>query len=207
VNLDTIKEKVGPLPIWAWGVIVGVILLGVYYLFQRNKTLKSNSGVVTPDVYTGADSSLGYTVPAGNQSSVITETVETNQSWITKAVRYLSEQGYNSADAQVWLQQYVSGIPIVGDKAKAAIQEALDRFGTAPDTSAGVPTFVTAPPPEEPYATTVRQAYNTFLKRDPTDNEIKMWSDKLESGGMTVAEFDTYVRNSQEAQRVRTNAN
>lgn len=160
--IENLKSKLGPLPIWAWGVIVGVAGLLGYYLFNRNKDIKSTANTVTPDVYAGADSGLGLAYPSGQVTSVISDGVETNQSWIAKSVRYLSEQGYNSADAQAWLQSYVSGIPIVGARAKAAVQEALDRFGTAPDTSAGIPTFV--PDPAEPSTPTTTNG-RTLTKR------------------------------------------
>lgn len=147
MNFDTIKEKVGPLPIWVWGVIVGAIGLLIYYIYRSGKQ-KVNNTVVPQPGYSSAADSLGLVTPSGSVGSVITQTVETNQSWLQKAVSYLSGQGYNSADAAVWVQSYLTGIPIVGSKGKTAIQDALDRFGTPPDTSFGVPTFVADAPVE-----------------------------------------------------------
>jgi hypothetical protein len=50
VNL---QKKVGPLPVWAWGLILGI---GVYYLYRRNKqnqqattATTSNPGVLDPN--------------------------------------------------------------------------------------------------------------------------------------------------------------
>jgi hypothetical protein len=151
MDLETLKQKWGPLPVWGWGVLGGLaVLIGVYF-YNRERSLKSNDGTVSQDVYSGADAALGS---GAVSNSVIPTDIETNQTWLIKSVNYLSDQGVNSADAMVWLQSLLSGIPIVGSDAKKAVQDAIDRFGTPPDLSYGVPTFVeeaTTPPTTAKY--------------------------------------------------------
>lgn len=168
MDLSTIKEKLGPLPIWAWGVIVGVILLLAYYIYNREKTLKTNTATVAQDTYSSAADGLGQTSPPGVVTSAVDD-VETNQTWLTKAVNYLSTQGFDSADATVALQSLLSGVPVVGDKAKTMVTEALDRFGVPPDLSAGIPTFVPDPTPTAGTA-------NTYYARDATATDAEIQS-------------------------------
>jgi len=146
MNFDTIKEKVGPLPIWAWGVIVGAVGLLVFYVVKSRKDKTTGAPIPQPGYGSAADD-LGLVTPSGAVGSVIDGgSVETNQTWLAKAVSYLSTQGYNSADAAVWVQAFLTGLPIVGAEGKAAIRAALDRFGTPPDTSYGLPVFVDETP-------------------------------------------------------------
>jgi hypothetical protein len=152
MNWEALKDKWGPLPVWGWGVLGGLALLVGLYFFNRERSLKSNVGVVDQDTYSGADAALGT---VATNSSVIPTDIETNQTWLTKAVRYLSDQGYNSAEAMVWLQSLLSGIPVIGSEGKAAVREAIDRFGVPPDLSYGVPSFA----PEVTTATPTQKGY------------------------------------------------
>lgn len=36
-NLDRFKQKLGPLPVWAWGLIIGVIAVLIYYIWSSKK--------------------------------------------------------------------------------------------------------------------------------------------------------------------------
>lgn len=51
---NVLTNKVGPLPLWAWAA-VGLLFAVLFYLWNKNKSNKANSGVNTPG---GVDASL-----------------------------------------------------------------------------------------------------------------------------------------------------
>jgi hypothetical protein len=171
LDLSTVKEKLGPLPIWVWGVLVGGGILGVMYVINaRNANAETAQNASTSsggDLYAGInDNTVANNIAAGLEN----ESYETNDSWINKAVRFLATQGYSESEALLTLQNFLGGLPIVGSNGRAQIDLVLGRFGTPPDGVAGIPTYV----PDAPVST---KTVSKWVRSRQTKNIYVIYTD------------------------------
>lgn len=156
----TTKGKLGPLPIWAWGVILGVIVLGAYY-YEANKKkaagaavvsattsgdnlaagLNDNTSVDPTDGLTGLDSSGGLGTSSGTVAGS-----QTNAAWEASAVAWLSSHGYTPLVAQSALEAYLGGtLDSTNSNYVAAVNAAVQNFGLPPEGTFSAPTVTDAP--------------------------------------------------------------
>jgi len=67
-SLDNLKSKIGPLPVWAWGLILGLAVVFVYYVFLKKRgadsgttaTTVSSTAPTDPNSTAAADQQAGY---------------------------------------------------------------------------------------------------------------------------------------------------
>lgn len=62
-SLDNLKSKIGPLPVWAWGLILGLAVVFIYYVFIRGRgtseeTVGTPSGTLPGDPNAPTDQEL-----------------------------------------------------------------------------------------------------------------------------------------------------
>lgn len=57
-DLDRYKQKLGPLPIWAWGLIIGVLVVAGYYLWQSRSKGPAAVGTNAEDAWGDAEADL-----------------------------------------------------------------------------------------------------------------------------------------------------
>jgi len=161
---ETFKGKLGPLPVWAWGAIVGLVVVG--YIWYSGRTDSGNSdGVATAtDAVGGAadaafDAIDGAFKPSASGSSLATDTPEesadSNVAWGMRAVQYLIGLGTAPITAQQAVTAYLNGDPMTSEQ-QALVNAAIGSVGQPPVT------------PELSKDTAASTAQYTKFWRDPS---------------------------------------
>lgn len=130
------SKKVGPLPVWAWGLIVGALI--VAYMWYRNRSSASN-GVAstlagTTDPYGNAGLYTGNDANAANANLATASTskaIRTNAAWVRQAIQYMTGKGRNPLAVQRALTAYLAGRTLT-EKQDKIVSEVLTHVGTPP---------------------------------------------------------------------------
>lgn len=153
-----IKAKLGPFPVWVWGVIVGgIVLIVVYYRNNAAKAAAAGtdaSGVTVSGEdltaalgATGSGDSGATTAPDATTSSSLGST---NTTWESSAVAWLASHGFSPLTAQNAIENYLNGTLSATDpSANAAVNAAITNYGLPPEGVFGIPAIpvVTTPAP------------------------------------------------------------
>ena len=144
---DTLKSKAGPLPVWAWGVIIGVIIVGATYYFRSRTavagaTADDATSVAYPDVEGGTGLSSGGAVVNADGSSDDDGGFFSNSAWLAAGVAWAVGQAMNPLTVQRALQKYLDGDDLT--QAESDIVSAVvKKFGLPPTGTIGVSDVVT----------------------------------------------------------------
>lgn len=158
------QAKLGPLPVWAWGLLGGGAVAGYFWL---NK-LRDNNGVEVTD---SADAKGGYdqafTLPGGSDlldwgyrpsgvtgGSVTPETpqsLDTNTAWAARAIAALVAKGVSPIAAQAALNRYLSGEEITPEQGRL-VDQAIKEIGAPPDATQ-IPNITTPVVEDKPTTT------------------------------------------------------
>jgi hypothetical protein len=163
---DAFTQRIGPLPIIAWGGILG----GTFVLWRYHKASQANtaalSGLPTSagDVGTASDFSQGFsnTTPglgaAGGSTVNGVDNIPVpsdNTTWGKQALNWLISRGVDPADASFALGTYLFGTnDQLNDVQSAALRDVLAHFG-APPEGVVIPPPVTPQPSPNPNPTPV----------------------------------------------------
>ena len=163
---ESLTQKVGPLPAYGWGVI-----LGGGYVFYRYRKAKqaaaagaANSTVVDtqgPAFGLSQDSASPWgsgnsAGGSGTGSSVVSPTTTTGQSqtnvdWGTLAENWAIAMGFNPTDAATAIGSYLYGTGQQLNATQSSIlQQALHQFGTPPEGVIIPPPVTAVPPLQQP---------------------------------------------------------
>lgn len=144
-----LTKKYGPLPLWAWLIIVTGTVYGVRK-FQNSRqasidaeasdpsTIGSSSlgsgGLVTP--VTGSSGSIyggGSSPNAGSGTGTVPASAppDTNQAWLNRAIAFLSQR-YNAFTVQTALNRFLNGLPVNDPTDRAIVNEALSSSAVGP---------------------------------------------------------------------------
>lgn len=156
-----LKEKLGVLPIWAWGIIGGtIVLLGYYIVSSRKKARVANPpvnsatgdlvntatyGLANPNQTQDALLPSGYSGYSGSlsdtQTTTETNTIDTNISWLNKGIAIAVQSNrHTPLGSTTALQKYLQGKPLnVYEQDVVGI--VLDKLGYPPQ---GAPLMVKA---------------------------------------------------------------
>jgi hypothetical protein len=135
-----ISKKLGPLPIWAWALMI----IATYFLYKYLKDRSSSStttagtdaGLAAAGTGTAVDGSNGFEGGTNNVST----TGSTNESvsdWIDSAQTALENLGYSSDSVDQAFQDYLAGNPLSASEL-AIIDSATNLVGAAP-AGLGIP--------------------------------------------------------------------
>ena len=141
---EGLQKKLGPLPVWAWAVVVVGAYL-VYRYIHSHQGQAAAAGASTGSVSTGqASSGLAYDPSTGAiydpNSGTIYGTMPQSSGnngtgsvsdWLTSAVNALQSLGYTPDQYQPALQDYLAGNPLTQTEA-AIVHAAGSVVGTAP---------------------------------------------------------------------------
>lgn len=156
MDMGAMTHKVGPLPVYAWGLLLGGV--GVVWVWRSQSASTASaqvgSGGQTPVLDSGSDASAasgtvyGYSDPSAglSGSSVYTSTgvssngtginysgtVNTNDTWLSKAVGMASKFGYSPLALQTALQQYLNGAQLNKDQ-QSMVNAVIGKMGTSPE--------------------------------------------------------------------------
>lgn len=150
-------KKLGPLPVWGWGALLGLAVVG--YMYYKNRTSSpaaaapatnnagaDTGGSVTPDL-TAND--LGT---VGDYTGQVTGTptagsVTDNATWEVQAVAWMVTQGKNPLSVQQALDAYLNGTPLSWTQ-QQLVTAVVSKYGLPPQgVSSDSPL---APAPTEP---------------------------------------------------------
>lgn len=146
---DRLKDKIGKLPIWAWGIIGGTVLLAVYYLYTARKRARNidagvngakndilasvGLGLSTPGETELAALPLGTSTGTFDNTNALGDTnLENNLSWLTRGVRIAGNNSYSALAATTALQKYLQGKPVTKTEA-GIVNLVLNNLGYPPE--------------------------------------------------------------------------
>lgn len=134
--LDRLTEKVGPLPVWGWGGIVGVLIIAyLYFTNWRGVSGGESSGKgggsagssdAIWDAYHGAGGGATPGVTTGP------EPIASNLQWLAQGVRVAVSQGYPGTTAQVALQRFLAGESLTTSQ-QAIVNAVIAVIGPPPE--------------------------------------------------------------------------
>ena len=159
---ESFKGKLGPLPVWAWGAIIGVIVIA--YVWFSGRTDESpdaeteTAATPTPTIGLG-DAIDGAFLPGtanggGGGATGIAETVGTGTGWVVPGDVALIGKGTAPLTAQAAISKYLDETTLTAAEG-ALVNTAIGLVGQPPE-SVGIPK-VSAPTPTVVYTKYVRK--------------------------------------------------
>lgn len=150
---DTLKQKAGPLPVWAWGAILGVLIVGgMYWFSSRNTAATESTGetVAYPDLdgNSGTGSSGVSTVTNGSGGSSAPE-FTSSLAWMTYAIARLTAEGYSPLTVQAALSKYLAGEALTAEEGRI-VNLVISRYGMPPNGTTGISPVADDPKPYTP---------------------------------------------------------
>lgn len=141
-------KKLGPLPMWGWGALLGLVVVGYLYFKGRSGSNSapvnpSATGAVLPDLTANDLGSSGNL--AGSDSTQSPPTMTTNAAWEATAVAWAVTQGLNPLTVQTAIEDYLDGVSLSFEQGQI-ISKVLAQFGEPPQ-GVNSPPVVGAPPP------------------------------------------------------------
>lgn len=115
---DDLTSKVGPFPVWGWGIVLGGVAVGYMFLHRGSGTTTATAvdPTVDPNAAMNADdaalagSGTGDTGDVTNVSPVPTPapSPDTNALWETRGILYMTGQGTSALTTQIALSRYLN---------------------------------------------------------------------------------------------------
>jgi len=217
---DSLTQDLGPLPVWAWGAVIGGgIGIGAFINSRRSS---KPTGVVasTPDygpasIYgeTGLSPTQGYSggqQSAGGSDFNYTKVYSSNLEWRQDALRIAQKIGFTSLAADAIITDYLDGVQLTTEQ-QSLINPVIAAIGLPPVP----PTTQTTTVPQADDGTTilpeqyiVAQILSEELGYPP--NQIPpaddYWVVELQKSNVGVNDIRYAIANSQEAKNKGYNA-
>lgn len=133
--MGSLTAKVGPLPVWAWGAIVGGGLFAYSYISSRGTPSASQAATDSPS---GVDTATG--TPTLSRTPLPRSTglpkppkapTETRRQWIVKATDYLMAHGIAPLAAEGALVRYSNGGTLSYHQGQL-VNRAIKEYGPPP---------------------------------------------------------------------------
>lgn len=135
-----LKAKLGPLPVWGWGIIVGVLALIGYFVWQRRGGGTSSGNDAASPGGSNLDA-LGYQTSGFGAKSDETSayaTPENNVSWLTRVSRQVADTlAASPSEVYAALYKWISGQDIT-QKEKGYVDKAIQVGMNPPEGTQGV---------------------------------------------------------------------
>ena len=175
---ETVKKKLGPLPVWAWGAIVGVVIVAYVWYSGRDtsssETTNENgetsdlTGSAPFDAIDGLFKNSGSGSGGGqNYPTEVPETADSNMAWGIRAVAALVGKGNAPITAQQAIGKYLASEQMSKAQEKL-VNQAISLVGQPPEP-VSVPDVLADPVPETP---------------KPTEDKLSHWS-RASNGDIT----------------------
>lgn len=189
------KGKIGPLPVWTWGLIIGGFFVVWMWVANRNSPVDVEATTEAPSqdadyggsVVEGSYGSDFSTVPVvtPGQTEAVTGS-ETNADWLRKAIAAVVDQGtVSTLSAQTALQKYLAGQSLSAAEA-SIVNAATAKVGippegvdtpdaaepVTPDTSVGFGTKTTLSAPTTMKSGTTYPITATVAWADPQNHTM-----------------------------------
>lgn len=128
-------EKLGPLPVWGWGLIGGgVVIVGAYVLNRGG----SDGGSVVKSAQLDSNGYQTSGINGGSASIPKTDTFDNNVLWLTRATAQTAAR-MSKAPTVVYaaLKKYITGQEISSDE-QEIVDVALGSVGLPPEGTQGL---------------------------------------------------------------------
>jgi hypothetical protein len=148
---ERLKAKVGPLPVWPWGLLAGGLFTVWYWVSNaRGGGTATDSGVVDEtDGTVGTPSGDFSTVPVVPNDDPVQDE-NTNAEWLVQALNAAGTVGVSFLTAQIALQKYLNGQTLTSTEA-GIINKIVGVVGPPPEGTFGTPEVKPpGPKPEDP---------------------------------------------------------
>lgn len=207
--LDAAKEKIGPLPAWVWGVILGLVAVGyIWFTNSRKSTPDSIDGETATTAEPTGILDWGYstsnTGPSAQTASAIVTSDEegSNAVWLASGVAFLSASRYGPLEAQRALSAYLDGETLTPVQ-ETMVNLAVGKYGLPPEGVTSVSTVETPTPAStlkdfgDERRNMIARYYRMLLGREPSLSDVNAW----DSTGASLAQIRTGIVNSAEAKK------
>jgi LysM repeat protein len=114
-------KKLGPLPVWAWGAVLGLGVVAYMYFKNRSSAATAapatndagavTGGSVTPDLTANDLGTVGDYTGQTNGTTAMGQTLD-NAAWLAQADAYMVTQGKSPLAVQQALDAYLNGSPL-----------------------------------------------------------------------------------------------
>lgn len=138
--MDNLKErlsaKLGPLPVWAWGIIAAVIAFVSYLYYKRSST--GIAGVVDPDSLPTIDAA-GYQTAGirGGSGTITSDEPDTNQKWLNRAAKAVADSmGVSPSEVYTALSKWLQGLDYTA-REKQFVDKAIQLSMLPPEGTFG----------------------------------------------------------------------
>jgi hypothetical protein len=200
-----IGEKLGPLPLWGWGVIVAGFFFLVYFLYTRGRGTAQTGSQLSSAGYD--TSGLPQTNSNDANNGTTNYNTATNTTWLSQAISSVaSALGKSPSDVSKILNDYIAGNSIDVSN-QSVVDKAIQMFGSPPTGTTGTSDF-TAGGYDTGLLAQIGQVYKNALGRPATLAEEQTWAGRIQSGyngqQFSFSDFTNYVQNSAEAQKYRS---
>jgi hypothetical protein len=139
--MDNIKErltaKLGPLPVWAWGLIAAVLAFIAYLYYQRSGSANSSTEI-DPDSIPSIDGS-GYQTAGikGGTGTLTSDEPDTNQKWLNRASKAVADSiGVSASEVYNALSKWLQGQNYT-EREKTFIDRAINLAMLPPEGTFG----------------------------------------------------------------------
>ena len=194
---EAFSGKLGPLPVWAWGAIVGCgIVAYVWFSGRTDGSTDIADDTTSGDVDTATSGSVADaidgafkpgTASGSSDADDIPETVDSNTAWGLRATSYLVTQGISPVTAQRAINAYLNGDAMTADQSDLA-DKAIIGIGQPPSAVELNPTV----PSAVPYSSYRRDAKGQIFGIKSTGSEVAISDTQYLSLGMPALTTDLY---------------
>lgn len=158
---ESVQKKLGPFPVWVWGVLIGGAFVIWYWVSQRDigsgSSAEEETGTVAPP---SGDFSTVPVIPG--EAPIVDE--NTNAEWLIQAMNAVSKSGVSFLAAQTALTRYLNGDTLTSQQ-EQIVNKAIGLVGPPPEGTASAPDVT--PEPEDK---TVNWATKTGLRAQSLAN-------------------------------------
>lgn len=125
-------EKLGPLPVWGWGLIGGGVVAGAYFLMNRGGG-KSDGNVSYID-----PSGYQTTGIQGGSAAVETPALDNNVLWLSRTAKQVAA-ALSASPTEVYnaLKKFLYGQELT-EKEKGWVDTAIQQQGNPPEGAEGI---------------------------------------------------------------------
>lgn len=173
---EKLSAKLGPLPVWAWGVIIGVLIVAWQWRSRMSSAPESDP---MEDGPTAAAAPYGNfsTVPMQTAPADVIQPDRTNDEWMSIALKAIQNNNMGSSlGAQIALQKYLTGRELTETESKI-VNFAIQAAGLPPQGVQEIPSVTPTPStPAVPSVKYVKFSEQGTVYRVESDGSLTPYS-------------------------------
>lgn len=144
-DVEALEKRAGPLPVWGWGVAIGIVVVAVWWFHGQTAggaaAPVDTSTLTDPQAIDDAALSSGNDAGAGSPTGPVTNTpgvARTNRAWLAQVLVYETGKGRNALKVQRACSLYLAGKKLT-DPQRTIVNEAITHVGLPPRPPKTVP--------------------------------------------------------------------